>query len=165
VIVTERLLIRPFEADDLDALHAVYGDPDVTRYTTTYDTLDDTRRTLHEHIAWQEKDGFGFWAVIERASGDLIGDAGIGRFEGKGPEIELGYTFERRSWGRGYATEAGRAWLEHGFGPLGLERIIAVVDPENAASIHVLEKLGMRRAGTRRAYGGENLLYEIDAPE
>lgn len=164
MILTERLLLRPCELDDLDALHAVYGDPEVTRYTTTYETRDDTRRALDTHIAAQKAEGFSFWAVIERESGELIGDAGLGRLEGKGPEVELGYTLGRRWWGRGYATEAGRAWLEYGLGPLGLERIVAVVYPQHAASIHVLEKLGMRPAGTRHAYGAELLLFELEAP-
>ena len=70
-----------------------------------------------------------FWALIERETGDLIGDAGVGLIEGIGPEHELGYTLGSRWWGRGYATEAARAVRDHALGPLGLADLLALVRP------------------------------------
>jgi [ribosomal protein S5]-alanine N-acetyltransferase len=158
-LLTERLLIRAFEPDDLPALHAVYGDPEVTRWIPPYPTLEHTRRALDLHVRGARGGGPAFWAVIERSSGDLIGDAGLAPIEG-GPEIELGYTLGRRWWGRGYATEAARACLDEAFGPLGIERVVALIRPGNHASIRVAEKLGLRREGRRVAHGGaEHLVY------
>jgi ribosomal-protein-alanine N-acetyltransferase len=158
-IITERLELRAFEPTDLNALHAVYGDPEVTRWMPPYPTIEHTRRALEKHVAAGRAGGPALWAVVERSSGELIGDAGLAPLNGVGPEVELGYTLGRRWWGRGYATEAARACVQEAFGPLGLKRVVAVVRPENDASIHVLEKVGMTREGTRFAYGAEHLLY------
>jgi [ribosomal protein S5]-alanine N-acetyltransferase len=158
-LVTERLVIRPFVAADLDALHAVYGDPEVTRWMPPYSELDDTRRALEIHIAEAAASRPAFWAVIDRASGELIGDAGLGLVEGGGGELGLGYTLGRAWWGRGYATEAARACLRYAFEELRLPEVLAVVRPENVASIRVLEKIGMQLRGRRVAYGFEHLLY------
>jgi RimJ/RimL family protein N-acetyltransferase len=103
-----------------------------------------------EYAEHQRRHGFSFWAVVERASGELIGDAGLYRMGG---EVELGYTLGRAWWGRGYATEAARACLEIAFGELGLPSLIAVVDPANPASTRVLEKLGFHEGAPRIAYG------------
>ena len=72
---------------------------------------------------------------------------------------ELGYTLGPRWWGRGYATEAARAVRDYALGPLALPEVLALVRPANAASINVLQKIGMERVGTRDAYGAEHLVY------
>ena len=158
-LLTERLELRAFEPDDLEALHAVYGDPEVTRFMPAYPTLEHTRRALDIHVREARAGNPAFWALIERETGDLIGDAGVGLIEGIGPEHELGYTLGKRWWGQGYATEAARAVRDHALGPLGIAELLALVRPANAASIHVLEKIGMERVGTRHAYGAEHLVY------
>jgi ribosomal-protein-alanine N-acetyltransferase len=163
-LVTERLELRAFEPSDLEALHAVYGDPDVTRFTNPFPTLDDTRRLLDIHVREAAAGNPAFWAVIERASGDMIGDAGVGLIDGIGPEYELGYTLGKSWWGRGYATEAARAVRDHALGELGLARVLALVHPDNAASIHVLEKIGMGRAGLRGGEVAERVVYAVTAP-
>jgi ribosomal-protein-alanine N-acetyltransferase len=164
-ILTERLEIRGFEPTDLHALHAVYGDPEVTRWMPPYPTIEHTRRALEKHVAAGRAGGAALWAVVERSSGELIGDAGFAPLDGVGPEVELGYTLGRRWWGLGYATEAARACLAEAFGPLGLKRVVAVVRPENDPSIHVLEKLGMTREGHRFAHGADHLLYATTSAE
>lgn len=158
-LLTERLELRAFEPTDLDALHAVYGDPQVTRFMPAYPTLEHTRRALEIHMREARAGNPAFWALIERESGELIGDAGLGLIEGIGPEFELGYTLGTRWWRRGYATEAARAVRDHALGPLALPEVLALVRPANAASINVLEKIGMERVGTRNAYGAEHLMY------
>ena len=96
--------------------------------------------------------GFGLLAIVDRGSGRVVGEAGLQVLEG-GPDVELGYTLARAAWGRGFATEAAGAVLRWAFAGLGLERLVAVADPANAASLHVLDKLGMRRVGMRHCYG------------
>jgi [ribosomal protein S5]-alanine N-acetyltransferase len=131
----------------------VFGDPEVMRFSdggarTPEGTLERVRG-LVEH---QERHGFSKWGVCERASGALIGDCGMQLLEG-GPDVELGFHLRPSSWGRGYATEAARACLDAAFTAIGLAEVIAIVAPGNAASVRVLEKIGMRPAGEREALG------------
>ena len=91
------------------------------------------------------------------------GDAGLPPFAGTGPDVEPGYTTARSAWGKGYATEAAEALVDHAFGPLGLPRVLAQVEPANTGSRHVLDKLGMEERGQRLAYGRPHLLYVLEA--
>jgi [ribosomal protein S5]-alanine N-acetyltransferase len=101
--------------------------------------------------------------VTERSSGALIGDGGLHPLGGVGPDVELGYTLARSAWGRGYATELGRALVEYAFTALRVPRVVAQVEPANTASRHVLAKLGMSERETRTAYGRPHLLYALEA--
>jgi RimJ/RimL family protein N-acetyltransferase len=158
---TPRLLLRPFAASDVEAIHAVYSDPEVMRWVGTgpLASRGATERLLDSYSAHQGTLGFAFWAVLERATGELIGDAGLHR-TALG-ETELGYTLARRAWGRGYATEAAGAWVDAAFGELAIDEVIALAEPPNHASLHVLDKLGFRRDGTRLAFGREHVLFRI----
>lgn len=124
--------------------------------------LEETEAMLRDYIAHQEAHGFSFWAVIERDSVELMGDAGLYLLDGRGPEIELGYTLGRSWWGRGYATEAARALLASAFDDFGLDEVVAVADVANPASTRVLAKAGMEREGTRQAYGRPHALYRVN---
>jgi ribosomal-protein-alanine N-acetyltransferase len=161
-ILTERLRLRPFDGGDVDALHAMWSDPEVGRcvggtHTRVRESVDE----LSQHLRHQERHGYGFWAVEERDSGRLIGEVGLMLFEGRGPEVEVGWAVISDVWGRGYATEAAAAWIDVGFERLGLDRIIAVVLADNIRSRRLCERLGMTEAGTRHAYGQEHVLYEL----
>jgi ribosomal-protein-alanine N-acetyltransferase len=162
-IETERLLLRPFKVDDAEALHAVWGDPAAARFGgpgwPRPATVQDTLRYLGPILAGQAERGYASWAVIEKASGRLIGDCGLFPADGVGPEIELAYGLAPDVWGRGYATEAAAACLLVGFDELGVERIVADVDPSNPGSIRVLEKIGMRLERD----DGEKLYYAVTA--
>lgn len=85
------------------------------------------------------------WPVVEKATGKVIGHCGLLQKEVDGQqEVELVYVFARASWGRGYATEAAMALRDHAFGQLGLQRLISLIEPENAVSERVAIKVGMR---------------------
>jgi ribosomal-protein-alanine N-acetyltransferase len=147
----------------------VYLHPLVTRWIGPH-TRENVLREIEQQIAHQESLGWSFWAVEERESGSLIGDCGLQPLEHRGPEVELGYDFHPRVWGQGLATEAARAVMRHAFGPLGIDRVVAVVKADHFASQRVLEKAGLRPSGTRDAYGESLLLYETqrglhDRPE
>jgi RimJ/RimL family protein N-acetyltransferase len=116
-----------------------------------------TERLLQDYEAHQRRLGYSFWAVIERESGALIGDAGL--YRTPTGEVELGYTLGAAWWGRGYATEAASAWLSCAFEMLGISEVVALAEPANVASMHVLEKLGMRRAGERIAFGRPHAVF------
>lgn len=161
---TERLLLRPFRPADLEPLHEMWSDPEIGPWVGgVHASRQESEDELDAHVRHQQRHGFGFWAVEERASGDVVGEVGLMLFEGRGPEVEIGWCIARDSWRRGYAREAATAWLEAAFGELGLDRVIAVVLPENERSTGLCEALGMTRAGRRRAYGREHLLFEISA--
>ncbi len=122
----------------------------------------ETRSALRGYADALAARGYGFVAVVERARGDLIGDAGLHPLGGRGPDIEVGYTLARSAWGRGYGTEAARALVEHAFAALDAPRVVAQVEPDNLASRHVLEKLGMTERATRIAHGRPHILYGVE---
>ena len=162
-MATERLALRPLRASDLRAMHAMWSDPEVGRWVGgTHERLQESREELGQHLEHQAHHGFSFWAVEERASGDLVGEVGLMYLEGHGPEVEVGWCLARPAWGRGYATEAARAWLDAGFTHLGLDRILAAVLAENARSRAVCERLGMAQDGPRQVHGLEHLIYVRD---
>ncbi len=94
---------------------------------------------------WEEPGGFGPWAVVEKASGKLIGHGGLRRWEALGNAPELLYMPDDTAWGKGYASEIARAALRFGFEVLDLPEIVAAAAPENAFSIRVMEQAGMTR--------------------
>ena len=157
-IETERLLLRPKTLDDLDAMHAVHSDPEVAAWLGGALDREQTRERLIRHMAHQREHGFSVWAIIERSSGEVVGHGGLQHLDG-GPEIEVGWALRSDRWGRGYATEAGRASLAYGFDTLGLDEIVAVTLPQNVRSRRVMEKLGMTYVGRAVYYGHEQVKY------
>ena len=138
-IVTSRLKLRSARADDLEAMHAVLSDPRATRWWSTppHETLDETRAWLDSMIA-NGPDQPDF--VIER-DGVVIGKAGFWKLP------EVGYILHPDHWGQGFAGEAVEAAIGHVFATRDIEELTADVDPENAASIRLLERLGFIRTG------------------
>lgn len=164
-LVTDRLELRAYRSEDVERIHAIlYGDAEAMRMTGGAVTIDETRATVQRYMSGQERDGYSFWAVVERATGDLVGEAGIKPLEDVGPEVELGYAFGVAWWGRGYATEAGRAILASAFAAFGLQQVVAVTSDDNLGSQRVIAKLGFTPAGRRAAYGGDLRYYVLDRP-
>ena len=159
---TPRLILRPFVPGDLDHLAEILTDPDVTRYLPggTPRTYEQSEQILNFIIDHWNQHGFGWWAVTLKATGELIGWCGLKLVETTG-ETEVLYTFVKAQWGQGYATEAARASLRYGFETLKLDRIIAVAVPENRASRHVMEKLGMKYDGIAFYYNSDLASYSI----
>ena len=164
-LTTERLHLRPFTPADQDAIHAVYSDPLGMRHVGhgVHGTMAETANALRIYGEVLARRGYSFLAVTERESGALIGDGGLHPLGGQGPDVELGYTLAHSAWGRGYATELGRALIGHAFEVLRAPRVVAQVEPANRASRHVLEKLGMTEREVRMAYGRPHLFYVVDA--
>jgi ribosomal-protein-alanine N-acetyltransferase len=166
-LTTPRLHLRPFVLGDRAAIHAVYADPEVMRFVGhgAHRTMAETTTALRTYGDVLQRRGFSFLAVTERESGALIGDAGLHPLGGVGPDVELGYTLARSAWGKGYATELGRALVEYAFTVLRVPRVVAQVEPANTTSRHVLAKLGMSEREQRMAYGRPHLLYAIEAKQ
>ncbi len=159
---TARLRLRRFVPTDLDALAAMYGKPTTMRFLNHGQPRprEETAELLQRILASWERDGFGYLAVEPAGGGPLLGRAGLKPLEDT-PEIELGYLFDDTCWGRGYATEASEALLRWGFQTLELSHVVAVADPDNHASLRVMQKLGMRPDGRAFHDGGEVLRHVL----
>jgi RimJ/RimL family protein N-acetyltransferase len=161
-IETSRLRLRAFSSGDLDDLDLIFSDADVVKYLPGGKTRTraETQMGLLHLIAEVKKHDFGLRAVVAKDLGKVIGYSGLMFLEKTG-EIEVAYGLAKSHWGKGLATEAAGASLRYGFEELELERIVAVVDPQNVASQRVLEKLGMTYARNGSHYGADLKYYEI----
>ncbi|MEE5113720.1 GNAT family N-acetyltransferase [Pseudomonas alliivorans] len=143
---TDRLVLRDFEVADVPALAGILGDPHVMRYSvrgvlSEQATGEFVRNCMHAYRV----DGFGPQAVIEVETNRLIGFCGLNAEQvDQVMEVEIGYRLAPSYWGRGLASEAALATLRHGFQTLQLTSVIAIVQPENIASVRVLHKAGFR---------------------
>ena len=163
VLETERLVLRPFAHGDLEAFARISADPEVMRHIGEGHPM--TRAEAWRAMAvvlghWHLR-GYGIWAAAEKATGALVGRIGLWNPHGW-PGLEVGWLLDRAVWGRGLATEGGRAALEHAFGPVGAERVISLIHPANAASVRVAEKLGATREGTARLQGRQVDVYAYE---
>ena len=160
---TPRLRLRPMCADDLPALMALWTDPAVTRFLGGPREPVALRAGLSEDLL-PDAPALNLWPVVEQASGTVVGHCGILDKEVDGQtEYELVYVFAQEVWGKGYAAEIGLALREHAFHVLGLARLISLIEPENAASRRVAEKVGMRHAGDTLRPGGRTLcVYAVE---
>jgi RimJ/RimL family protein N-acetyltransferase len=155
-IETPRLVIRTFEARDADPWLAMVNDPEVVRFLPPgpAKTMETFQAALEARHVMERETGHAMWAVDERQAGSFIGQCGLRPVdEGAGPEIEMAYHYTPASWNKGYGTEAVIAVLAHGLGPVGLDRVMAVVMPENIGSWRVMEKAGMRYQGVASYFG------------
>jgi len=150
-LVTDRLTLRAFTLDDQPAMQRIYADRRVMLHIDTRG--EDPSTWVDAYIRHQREHGYGFWAIEERATGELIGEAGLAPFDGHGPQLELGYLLRRDRWGLGLATEAAAACRDAALAQLGADELLAVVDVGNDASLRVAEKLGFVVTGRRRRHG------------
>jgi len=145
-IVTERLVLRPLRGDDLDALATLHAECSFWQYPLGRgQTLEETSEFLQRVLDENAEQGFGMAAVVDHASGDLAGWAGLSIpafLPVVLPAVEVGWRLGSAWRERGYATEAGAAWVEWGFETLGLDRIVSIFEPANVASGRVMKKLG-----------------------
>jgi ribosomal-protein-alanine N-acetyltransferase len=143
VLTTERLVLRPVTLRDHASLLAHWTTLDVRLFLFDGGIMSEEEVT--EVIEDSARDfaasGYGLWLIEEKDQPDLVGTAGLRPLEDLG--LEIFYSLAPDSWGRGYATEAARAVVEHALGPLGLPEVLAEVDEGNTASIRVIERLGM----------------------
>jgi ribosomal-protein-alanine N-acetyltransferase len=143
ILETKRLLLRHMEMSDLDAMYALYSDPEMRLYfpdgTLTYEeTKEEVEWFLNGHPEHPE---LGLWTTILKENNQIIGRCGLlpwtidGRYE-----VEVAYMIDKAYWRQGLGAEAAQAVLEYGFNQLGLTRLVCFIDQNNAASIGVAKK-------------------------
>lgn len=163
VAETDRLLLRRVIPDDFDDLAALFADPDVMLYSPNGPLgADEVRawldRNLDSYASW----GLGMYVVVLKDDG-FAGVCGINRFDDVEGELEfeIGFRTAKRHWNRGITTEAASAVRDHGFGDLGLERLVSLVNPRNVPSVRVAEKVGMSFEKPVRFLGMDIHCYAI----
>ena len=148
VLETERLVLRRWQERDKQPFAALNADPEVMRhFPGTLDRAGSDALVARIDGRWAEA-GFAFAVAERKADGAFVGMVGLARL--RMPEVprldgavEVGWRLARAHWGRGYASEAGQAWVEWGFGTLGLDEIVAIIVPGNRRSQAVARRLGM----------------------
>lgn len=165
MLETERLILRKFIDDDLEAVFKLRKDAEMMRF------IREPQKNRRESENWLklissrwESEKIGFCAVVEKTSGRVIGWCGLWKLAENG-EIEVGYAIAKKFWKRGLASEAAEAFLDYGFETLKLEKIVAVARPENLASRRVMEKLGMHFDYIDKFYGRNLAHHSITREE
>lgn len=161
-VVTDRLVLRRWRADDIDAFAAINADAETMREIGPGRPLtrDESVDALGALVGHWEAHGFGLWAVEERTTGQLVGRAGVWH-PPDWPDTEIGWLLARDRWGRGYATEAARAGLAYAFGHRRIDRLGSIIRAGNTASQRVAVRIGMRRAADTTWRGNPVRTYTI----
>ena len=150
---TERLVLRRFTSADADNLVSLDADPDVMRFVTG--GIPTSRAEIQNEVLpaflayYQRYEGYGFWAAIEKATGEFLGWFHFRPRQDSPPgQVELGYRLRKSAWGKGYATEGSRALIRKGFTEHGVQRVVAGAMAVNLASRRVMEKAGLKLVRT-----------------
>ncbi|MFN8487098.1 MAG: GNAT family N-acetyltransferase [Caldilineaceae bacterium] len=145
ILVTERLVLRELTLSDADFIHKLLNEPSFIRFIGDRNirSLDDAENYLLKGpLASYQRHGFGLYLVEEKSNGASLGICGLIKRDTL-PDVDIGYAFLPEFWLRGYAFEAAAAVMNYGKAVLKLNRIVAIVTPDNARSIRVLNKLGL----------------------
>ena len=163
---TERLYLREIEEDDLHFLFELHSDPEVMKFIRPAEkTLDETHATMQRIFRTNNYEkGIGLWICHEKISNEFIGWYVLKPLENT-PDIEVGYRLLKIHWGKGFATEMSRALVTYCFNKLRLPKIAAATHPDNHASQHVLEKIGLRFVRRQMIHDINACIYELHRPE
>ncbi len=144
-IKTNRLHLRHFRIEDLDTYSEIMGDQRIARWFPKGDsyTREESEKSLNNILSHWMKHGYGLWAITKKDDDSLLGRCGLNYIPNT-LEVEIDFIIATNYWNNGYATEASKAALFYGFKILKLDKIIALLKPENTASRKVIEKVGMR---------------------
>jgi ribosomal-protein-alanine N-acetyltransferase len=165
MLETARMRLLPWQVDDWLLLRPIGTDPQVMRYISDGKPWPDERirEFVGRQVGYFDRLGYCLWKLLLKETSEMIGFCGLQPLDGTA-ETEIGWWLARACWGQGLATEAARAALLDGFERAGLARIVAVALAANRASIHVMEKLGMKYEREMVHRGFEAVLYAADRP-
>ncbi len=163
---TTRLLLRPPAATDIEPFVEIHEHPDVARFLSGIGQSTGrvaSWRLLALLIGHWHLRGYGQWAVVEKATGELVGRVGLWYPEGW-PGLELGWVIRRSHWNQGFATEAARAAAAFAFDEVGADRVISMIQPDNPRSIRVAVKIGETFAEATSFNGQDLHVYAMRHP-
>lgn len=163
ILETPRLILRGWRESDFDPLARMMADPEVARFIGGTLARGDAWRAMATLVGHWVFRGFGFWVVERKSDGAFLGRIGLWYPEGW-PGIEVGWSLDRPYWGQGYATEAAAASFDYGFAHLPLDKLISVIDPDNAPSQAVAKRLGETK-GAPAAIMMRGVSYTVDVWE
>lgn len=164
---TERLILRQFEEADFERVFLIDSDPEVMKYigVPPLTDINESKEVIQMIRKQYEENGVGRLAVVEKESGLVVGWSGLKLLtkavNGYQNVLELGYRFVPESWGKGYATESGKASLDYGFHELNAEVIYAYAHSEHEVSNHILRKLGFQKTSEFEEPDGICFWYEL----
>jgi [ribosomal protein S5]-alanine N-acetyltransferase len=152
ILNTPRLALRPLTEGDVPALFAIFKDPEAMRYWANPAMIEmaEAESLLREIQRHAEAETLFQWGIVRREEDLVIGTCTLFRINREHRRGELGYILRRDLWGYGFATEALTALVDHSFATLGLHRVEADIDPRNAGSIRLVERLGFKKEGHLR---------------
>ena len=166
VLETERMSLRRLTMDDVDNMLGIYSDPVAMEHFPSTRDRDGTIEYLERTLARYEEDGHGFWACIRKSDGEYLGNCGVLKQEVEGEfELEVGYQFLRKHWGKGYATEAAIACRDYAFEHLGADPVISMIAPANEPSQRVAQRNGMTPGRMINKWGLDLVVHAITRAE
>lgn len=163
---TERLFLRTLKTEDIEALARLWTDPDVTRFMGGPRKYEEIYRALLEDAQQAPPVELNLWPLIEKSTNRIVGHCGVidKKVDGN-EEFEIVYVLAREAWGKGYATEIAAALVEYAHTTLGMQRIIALIDPQNPGSARVAAKVGLRFEKITLRSGGTTMqVFTRDFP-
>jgi ribosomal-protein-alanine N-acetyltransferase len=169
-IETEKFILREFLETDVQGIYALDSDPEVHKYlgNKPITSMDAALATI-QHVRKQyEENGIGRWAIIDKASNEFMGWAGLKYEQNLRTNFnyyDIGYRLLRKYWGKGIASEAAKVSLEYGFNQLNLNEIFAAAQVDNAASNKILTNIGLKFVETFEFRGAVNNWYKLDKSE
>ncbi|WKZ35450.1 MAG: GNAT family protein [Anaerolineales bacterium] len=155
---TERLLLRPLTMNDLDFVFRHFSEPLVTEFLLDEAPISDIAQAREMIESYQESEtkSWNRWGIVLKNNHQIIGTCGYHKWNKRDLRAEIGYDLGPEFWGKGIMTEALRAALQNGLEGMGLNRIEAMVHPQNQGSLHLLHKLGFQKEGLLRDYHHSN---------
>jgi RimJ/RimL family protein N-acetyltransferase len=162
-LTTSRLRLEPLEDVHLEAFNAMNRDAEVGRFLGGPESLEQSQAAIERVKARWAEWGYGWWAFVDRESGELVGAGALQHLakDASRPH-EIAWRLRRDAWGRGLAVEAAREIVRFAFEEVGAPCVYAIADPDNAASIAVMRRLGMRDVGPEEHEGQICATWRLD---
>jgi ribosomal-protein-alanine N-acetyltransferase len=161
LFVSKRLGFRPYQENDFENFYALDNDPDVRKYLEgNVPSIEQAKERIQKHMQNYKNKGFSGFVTFELATGEFIGRSGFREMESG--EIEVGYVFAKKFWGKGFATEALNRLLEWAKENIQIDTIIAYAIVDHKASLRVMEKCGMTYYKNQMMNGEECAFYKKD---
>jgi [ribosomal protein S5]-alanine N-acetyltransferase len=161
-IETKRLIFQKVSIDHTSSLFDVFGDPKVMKYWYggADKNLDETQKRVMYLTQHWDVYGFGDWSIFSKTHSKIIGFAGLHYIKDV-PEVNIGYAFSRAYWGQGFATEACQDIIKYGFESISLNQIVAVIWPDNQASIKLAKKCGFELLRNIIWHESDRVVYSL----